>query len=192
MVKSYYFRHFQWYLTSCLSCISMFYWIRMNWTSAWFFFFPSDGTIQFWTHQLFVISGLPLLKIHCNNKPLMPATAEDRTSDSIEALGSGQLSQFRTWDLYFPSVCCISLSDIEKFSKGTFMGKNAERALTTFITWMHSRFIFNHIDFKNAWARQKGLWLSCFKMVIIENKTRSHMNKGRVLKRENKFRAAYE
>lgn len=39
----------------------------------------------------------------------MPATAEDRTSDSIEALGSGQLNPFRTWDLYFPNVCCISL-----------------------------------------------------------------------------------
>lgn len=53
----------------------------------------------------------------------MPATAEDRTSDSIEALGSGQLNQFRMWDLYFPSVCCISLSDTEKFTMGPFMGK---------------------------------------------------------------------
>lgn len=159
-----------------------------------FFFFLwwglGNGKIQFWTCQLFVISGLPLLKIHWNNKLLMPATAEDRTSDSIEALGSGQLNQFRTWDLYFPSVCCISLSDIEKFSKGTSMGKmqnkllphsshgcTADSFLIILILKMHE---------------QGRRVLSCFKMVIIENETRSHMNKGWVLKRENKFAAAYE
>lgn len=57
---------------------------------------------------------------------------------------------------------------------------------------MHSRFIFNHIDFKNAWAREESLWLPCFKRVTIENKTRSLMNKGGVLKRDNNFVAAYE
>lgn len=141
-----------------------------------------NETIQFWTCQLFVISRLPLLKVHCNNKLLMPVTAEDKTSDSIEALGSGQLNQFRTWDLYFPSVCCISLV-ILKNPAWRHSWENAEWALSRFITWMHSSFIFNHIDFKNACTREKSLWLSCFKMVIIENKTRSLMNKGRVLKR---------
>lgn len=96
------------------------------------FFFPLLGPRK-WDHPVLdlttVISGLPLLKIHCNNKLLMPTTEKDRTSDSIEALGSGQLNQFRTWDLYFPSVCCISLSDTEKFSMGAFMGKMQNKLL---------------------------------------------------------------
>lgn len=37
----------------------------------------------------------------------MTTTAEDRTADSIEALGSGQLNQFRTWDLYFPVFAAL-------------------------------------------------------------------------------------
>lgn len=46
----------------------------------------------------------------------MPATAEDRTSDSIEALGSGQLNQFRTWDLFFFPVFAALLLVILKNS----------------------------------------------------------------------------
>lgn len=118
----------------------------------------------------------------------MPATAEDRTSDSIEALGSGQLNQFRIWDLFFSTVCCTGPGDIEKFSMGTFMGKTQNELSP------HSCTVDSFLIILILKMREQGrnsLWLSCFKMVIIENKIRSRMNKGRVLKRENKFVAAY-
>lgn len=103
----------------------------------------------------------------------------------LKSLGVGSLNTIRSWDLSLPSSCSKSLGDTEKCRKGTFMGKTTEWALTTFITWMHSRLIFNHIDFRSAWVREK--WLSCFKIIIIiiKTKPRSCRNNGGALKREN-------